>query len=88
MCLAVRTLGVLDAHLLGSDPLGQAWVAASQLWSTARERRLEPLSQDAVHRITVAHVFCSELKSGRLDFAGIPSSIRLLTLSWAGLYIQ
>jgi hypothetical protein len=54
MSLAMCTLGVLDSHF---DPLGKAWVAVPELWSTARERRREAASRDAVHSITVAHVF-------------------------------
>ena len=52
--LAVRTLGVLDPHF---NALGEARVAAPKLWSTARERRREALSRDAVHTTTVAQVF-------------------------------
>jgi hypothetical protein len=54
MRLAVRTLGLLDPHF---DPLRQARVGVPELWSTARERRHEALSRDAVHATTVAQVF-------------------------------
>jgi hypothetical protein len=54
MCLAMRTLGVLDPHF---NALREARVAVPELWSTARERRREALSRDAVHATTVAHLF-------------------------------
>jgi hypothetical protein len=54
MSLAMCTLGVLDSHF---DPLGKAWVAVPELWSTARERRSQALSRHTVHRSTLAQVF-------------------------------
>jgi hypothetical protein len=54
MSLAMCALGVLDSHF---DPLGKAWVAVPELWSTARERRSQALSRHAVQGSTVAHVF-------------------------------
>jgi hypothetical protein len=54
MCLAMCTLGVLDPHF---DPLGEAWVAVPELWSTARERRSQALSRHTVHRTKLAHLF-------------------------------
>ena len=52
--MVARTLGVLDPHF---NALGQARVTVPELSSTARERRPEALSRDAVHTTTVAHVF-------------------------------
>ena len=54
VCLAVRAPGLLDPHF---DALREAWVAVPEFWSTARERRREALSRDAVHSITVARLF-------------------------------
>jgi hypothetical protein len=54
MSLAMCTLGVLDSHF---DPLGKAWVAVPELWSTARERRSQALARHTVHRSTLAQVF-------------------------------